>query len=466
MKSIAFVFLAAFATLAVAKEDKPLPKDLPPYGEDKPLPVPEIGQKTLSNGLTVWVVPRDGLPMVDVVMAVRGGLAADAPEHQGTASLVAGLLNEGTKTRTAQQIAEELQAIGGSIGAGSGNDGITVYGDAFGSQADALMAVFADVVRNATYPDNEVVLGRTNALQALEASESQPGFLAERAFAKTVYGDHPYGRVTQTKAALEGVTAEYLRATHAQRFRPDRALLVIAGRITPREGHALAEKHFGSWRASGTPVADTPAFEAKPAPKFVLVERAGSVQSSLRIGRPGVAATSEDAIPLAVTNTILGGGFTSRITQNIREDKGYTYSPGAAVRRSRAGGAMLASAEVRNEVTAATINEVLYEFNRIGTTLVEEDELARAKRYFAGLYLYSNQQQGAVAATLANNWLVGLPPEYLGTYVGKAQAVTAEQVREMGRKYYPARHQSLVIVGERKAIQGDLDQFGDFSDYK
>src|SRR5688572_13312225 len=205
-RHIAFVLLAAFATFAVAKDDSPLPKDLPPYGEDKPLPVPEIAQQTLKNGLTVWVVPRDGLPMVDVVLAVRGGLAADAVDRQGTASLVAGLLNEGTKTRTSQQIAEELQAIGGSVGAGAGNDGITVYGDAFGSKAPELMAILADVVRNATYPDNEVVLGKTNALQALEASESQPGFLAERAFSKTVYGDHPYGRTTQTKAALEAVT--------------------------------------------------------------------------------------------------------------------------------------------------------------------------------------------------------------------------------------------------------------------
>jgi len=463
--ALALVCCSLSASAALAKEEAPLPKDLPPYGQDKPLPVPEIAQRTLPNGLTVWIVPRTGLPKVNVVMAVRGGLSADAPERSGTASLVAGLLNEGTATRSSRQIAEELQAIGGSIGAGAGTDGITVYGDAFSSQAAQLMTVFADVVRNAAYPETEVKLGKANALEGLKANEATPNFLAERAMAATLYGAHPYGRPTATEASITGVTPEYLRETHAARFRPDRALLVIAGRITSADGFALAEKHFGDWAGKGKPPADPPKIDATPQPQLVLVERGGSVQSALRIGRRGVAATSEDAIPLALTNVILGGGFTSRITQNIREDKGYTYSPGSQVVRAREGGALVARAEVRNDVTAAAINEVLYEFDRIGTTLVPEDELARAKRYFAGLYLYANQLQGAVAGTLANNWLVGLPPEYLGSYVARAQAVTAEQVREIGRKYYPARYQSLVVVGERAAIAKELEQYGEFTSF-
>ena len=466
MKRIAFLILLALsATVAAAKEERPLPKDLPPYGQDKPLPVPEIAQRTLGNGLTVWVVPRQGLPKVNVVLAVRGGLAADGAGRDGRSSLYAGLLTDGTKTRTSRQIAEELQAIGGSIGAGASLDGVTLYGDAFQSRVAPLLEILADVARNAAFPDSEVTLAKANALQGLKASEAQPGFLAERALAATVYGAHPYARTSPTEAAINAATAEALRALHRERFRPDRALLVIAGRMKPDDAFRLAEQHFGPWRGTGAVPADTPAFDPAPHPKLVLVERPGSVQASLRVARTGVPATHEDAIPLALTNTILGGGFISRITQNIREDKGYTYSPGAAARRARAGGLVVAQAEVRNDVTAATLNEVLYEFDRIGTTDVGADELARAKRYFAGIYLFQNQLQGAVAATLASNWLVGLPPEYLGTYVAKAQAVTPEQVREIGRKYYASRHQSLIIVGERAAIAKELEHFGEFAPY-
>jgi zinc protease len=468
MKRIALALICSLtAGVALAKEEAPLPKELPPYGQDKPLPVPEIAQRTLPNGLTVWVVPREeGIPKVNVVLAVRGGLASDAPEHVGTATLFAGMLNEGTATRSAQQIAEELQAIGGSVGASASADGVSVFGDAFASQSAQLMTVLADVVRNPAFPEKEVALGKDLSLQSLKASESTPNFLAERAMAATLYGSHPYGRPTPTEASIAGVTPAYLRDVHKARFRPDRALLVIAGRIKPADGFALAEKHFGDWKGEGKPPADTPKADPTPQPKLVHVERGGSVQSALRIGRPGVAASSEDAIPLALTNVILGGGFTSRITQNIREDKGYTYSPGSQVARAREGGTLVARAEVRNEVTAAAINEVLYEFDRIGTTLVPDDELARAKRYFAGLYLYQNQLQGAVAGTLAANWLVGLPPEYLGSYVAKAQAVTPEQVREIGRKYYPARLQSIVVVGERAAIAKELAQYGEFAEFQ
>jgi zinc protease len=465
MKRIAFVLMCALSSLAVAKDDKPLPKDLPPYGADKPLPVAEIAQRTLKNGLTVWVVPRDGLPKINVVLAARGGLAADGPGRDGVSSLLAGLVNEGTTTRTSRQIAEELQGIGGSIGAGASLDGITVYGDALLSKSDTLLELLADVARNAAFPQDEVELAKANALQGLKASESTPGFLAERALTATLFDGHPYARTSQTEASIGAATAESLRATHRARFRPERSLLVIAGRIEPRKGFGWAEKHFGSWKGQGTPPADTPPVDAAPRPKFVLVERPGSVQSSLRIGRPAVAATHEDAIPLALTNTIVSGGFTSRITQNIREDKGYTYSPGGSVRRARAGGALIAQAEVRNEVTGATLNEMLYEFDRLGTTDVGDDELMRAKRYFAGLYLYSNQVQGSVAATLASNWLVGLPAEHLGTYVAKAQAVTPAQVREMGRKYFASRDQSIVVVGDRAAIEKDLAQYGAFATY-
>jgi predicted Zn-dependent peptidase len=462
---IAIVVLFAVGVVH-AKDDQPLPKDLPPYGAERALPVPEIAQRTLRNGLTVWVVPRAGLPKLNAVLAVRGGLASDTAELRGTARVLAGLVTEGTRVRSSRELAEALQAIGGAINAFAGSDGITVSGNANLSQRARLIELMADVAINANFPEAEVALTKTNELQALKASEASPGFLATRALRATLYGSHPYGRFSATQTSLNALSRAELVAAYDARFRPERALLVVSGRVEPREVFKQVERYFGGWRGRGAAAPAVASVDARAESKRVIVDRPGSVQASLRVGRVGIAANNEDAIALALADTLLGAGFTSRITQNIREDKGYTYSPGSSAPRALLGGTISAQAEVRNEVAAATLNEILYEFDRLGTTPIGEDELTRGKRSFAGLYLFANQLQGAVAATLANNWLVGLPPEYLGTYVDKARMVTTEQVREIARRYYPARLQSLVIVGDRKAIEAELAQYGEFEEFQ
>ncbi len=446
---------------AVAGPNAPLPKDLPPYAADKPLPVADIAQKTLSNGLTVWVVPRDGLPRVDYVLAVRNaGLADDS--SPGFATLLAGLLSEGTAKRDSKAIAEAAQGYGGSVGASASNDGISVFGNALTSHAPGMLELLAEVVRQPSFPDNEVKLAQANALQGLKAAEAQPGFKAERALAQAVYGDHPYARTQPTEAAIASVTPQQFRQAHAQRFRPDHALLVITGRIEPERAFKLAQAAFGDWKNTGTAQADTPRAPATATPKHVLVQRGGSVQSAVRLGRPAIAATDADYVPLQLTNTVLGGGFSSRLMQNLREDKGYTYGARSTVSALRDGGRIAASADVRNEVTGAALKEFIGEYERIGNEPVPAQELEDTKRYVAGGYLITNQLQGAVAATLANNWLVGLPADFLGQYVPKIRAVDAGQVQAMAKKYYQPKDQSIVVVGDSAAVAEQLKAYGNF----
>lgn len=446
-----------------AAESKPLPKDLPPYGEERTLPVPEIDERTLENGLTVWFVPRVGLPRVSFVLAVRGGGASDPDNQVGISALLADTLSEGTAKRNALEIAQLSQELGGSLGAASSDDGFTVGASALVENAPAMLELLAEVALSPSFPEAEVTLAKTNTLEGLKASEADPDFLAEREFAKLVYGAHPYHRSHADPKTFTALTRADLLALYNKRFRPDQALLVIAGPIKAEDAHRIAQSSFANWRKpSGVFVEPGPVAKTMP-PKHVIIDRPGSVQSSILIGRPGVAASDKDAIPLALANVILGGGFTSRITQNIREDKGYTYSPGSSVQRAKLGGAVQVSADVRNEVTAATLNELNYELDRLGTTQVEADELLRAKRYFAGLYLYANQLQGAVAGSLANNWLMGLPPAFLGNYVALAKQVTPEQIRDVARRYYKSREQSIVIVGDAKAIAAELEQIGGFA---
>jgi zinc protease len=466
MKKIT-VLAVAVATLlagaAVAGPKAELPKELPPFAPDRPLPVPKIEKKTLANGLEVWVVPRDGLPRVDAVLAVRGaGLAADAADASGFAGLLAGLLSEGTTKRSSREIAETAQGLGGSVGAGASADGISVYGNALASRAPQMLDLLAEIARMPSFPENEVRLAQANAAQGLKAQEAQPGFKAERALSQAIYGDHPYARTSLSEGGIAALTPATLKAAHAARFRPDRALLVVAGRITPVEAFRAVEAAFGDWKASGAAPADATPAPRSTKPSYVLIDRPGSVQSAIRLGRPAVPATDADYIPLQLAGTVLGGSFSSRLMQNLREDKGYTYGARGGLNALRAGGRVTASADVRNEVTGAAIKEFVGEFTRMGSEPVPAQELEDTKRYVAGGYLINNQMQGAVAGTLASNWLAGLPAEFLGQYVPKIRAVDAARVQAMGRKYFDPKAMSIVVVGDPKAVAEQLKTYGTF----
>ena len=465
MKKLLLVaLLSAMAAPAFAGAGAKLPADLPPYGQDKPIPVPQITKHKLANGMEVWVVPRNGLPRVDYVLAMRSaGLSSDDAAHPGFATLLSGLLSEGTAKRDSRAIAETAQGLGGSIGAGAGVDGITVYANAIASNAGPMLDLLAEVARTPSFPDNEVTLAKANALQALKVSEAQPGFRAERALSQAIYGAHPYGHTQPTEAAIQSATRDLFAAEHARRFRPERGLLVIAGRIEPAQAIKLADAAFGDWKGQGQASAEIAAPSAQAATQHLLLQRDGSVQSTLRLGRPGIAATSPDYVPLRLASTILGGGFSSRINQNLREDKGYTYGASAGARSYNKGGSIVGGADVRNEVTGAALKEYVSEYTRFGTDLVPEEEMAMNKRYVAGGYLISNQLQGSVAATLASNWLIGLPSDFLGNYVPLIQKVTAEQVRDMGRKYFDPKTQSIVVVGDGKAVSEQLKAYGEFT---
>lgn len=463
------VLCAAALTLAGATRaaNAPMPAELPPFGQDKPLAVPRITQQTLPNGLQVWVVPRQGIPRVDFVLALRGaGFGADAADAPGRAKLLAGLLAEGTTRRSSRQIAEAAQAMGGGLGATASNDGISIAANALASQAAGMAHLLAEVARQPAFPDGEVQLAKVNALQGLKAASTQPSFRAAKALDGAIYGSHAYGRTQETEAAINAVTAEGLRAEHARRFRPDRALLVVTGRIDAAEALKLARAAFGDWRASGEPLPELPPPAASAPVQRLLLERPGSVQATLRLGRPGMPASADEQVALRLTSTILGTGFSSRVNTNLREEKGYTYGARAGGQSWRVGGAITGGADVRNEVTGAAITEYIKEYRRIGAEPVPDAEMAMNKRYMAGTYLVTNQLQGAVARQLAGNWLVGLPADFLGRFVPALQKVTTAQVQAVGRKYFDPDQQSWVVVGDSAKIAEQLKAFGEFTTVK
>ena len=452
--------LAVAGTAGAAKE-KPLPKELPPYGQDRPLPVPTVVSVGMDNGLTVWIVSRTGFPKVTAVLAVRGGTAADPEKLAGTADVLADVVREGTTGRSSRQIAEELQAVGGEISANASDDAVFVTVDGLAPGAAKVLEILADVARNAAFPENEVELAKANTLQGLLARESTPEFAVDKAFGNAVFGAHPYRTMAPTKEAVEALTPQTLEEQYRRRFRPDRALLVVVGDVDAQRTGDTVKRLFGSWKGQGDTAPATPPAPAGGMRQVLVVDRPDSVQSEIRVGRATVKATDPEYFPEIVANTIFGGAFSSRLVENIREDKGYTYSPNSRVSAYEEGGMLRIRAAVRNDVTAGTLLEIFYELDRMGATLPTEDEMARAKRYQSGIFLLRNSTQGALGVTLATNWVNGLPPAALAEFVPKVNAVTAEQVREVGKKLFASRSQTVVIGGDAKKIAADVAQFGE-----
>jgi predicted Zn-dependent peptidase len=225
----------------------------------------------------------------------------------------------------------------------------------------------------------------------------------------------------------------------------------------------VTNRAFGKWKASGFVAPEIVAAPPQMPVQKILLERPGSVQATLRLGQPGAPASSDDEVALRLTSTILGTGFSSRININLREEKGYTYGARAGSRSLRVGGAITGAADVRNEVAGASLKEFHNEYRRIGTDLVPDPEMQLHKRYVAGSFLLANQMQAAVAHTLANNWLIGLPADFFTNYVPNIQRVNAEQVRDIARKYFVPENQSIVVVGDKAAIAEQLKAFGEFT---
>ena len=461
-KLVACAACLAFTAGASPAAELQLPGDLPPYGADKPVPVPQIDKHTLSNGMLLWIVADgEGVPKTNFVLAVRGGAAHDPRELNGLSSILAGTLDEGTKSRSAIQIAQELQSLGATLGAGAGEEATTVSASGLSANAGKLLQLLADVARRPTFPDDEVSLAKMNSLQALKAAKAQPGYQASIAFDAAVFGNHPYGTGEVTEASLMAVTPQVLRELHARRFRPDRALLVVTGRVDSAAILPLVKDSFGDWSAAGAAEAEVPAAPTGATPARVFVPRDNSVQSTIRVGRPAFAAT-DPVLPKAdVAESILGGSFGGRLFQNLREDKGYTYGAYAGFGAERHGGYFQADADVRNEVTGAAIAEIDRELQRMIDEPVGAAELGRAQRYLAGIYLYRNQLRGAVAGTLAGLWIDGRAPEELGQYTERIKAVTVADVQDVARRYFNPKDQSLIVVGD-PSVADQLKAYGEF----
>jgi zinc protease len=461
LRILAVILLGTSCAAAQGSKEQPLPKGLPPYGPQPPLQVPEVKTSKLENGLTVWLVRMEGVPKVAMVAAIRGGMAADPKDRPGLSELLANTLNQGTKTRTARQIAEEFEGAGGDFEARAGRDGITLSTNVLSADAEPALTVLADILQNATFPDSEVALAKRNLSNSLKQRESEPQFLANRALAKAMFGDGPYSVIAPTQDSVHNATAGELRAEFARRFRPDEALFVAVGDMDTTKMETLVREKLGTWKAPQSPsLEETQVLNASIPHSVLVVPRPGSVQTTLAVAAFGPLENAPDYEAAEVANAIYGGTFSSRLTTNIREDKGYTYSPGSSLDTYREAGVLRTDADVRNAVTAPSFNEIEYELNRMATTSPTDEELTRAKRSLLGIQAIILQLRGAVARQLADNWTLGLPADEISVEGQQVEKVTGSDVDAAAKKYFPAMRMTVVAVGEEKVIRQAFAPFG------
>lgn len=455
------IAILLLASLALAQKEAPLPKDLPPYGAEKPLSAPSVKTAKLDNGLTIWLVSEPGFPKVALTVAVRGGFAADPADRPGISELLCKTIDQGTKSRSAKQIAQELQAAGGDLGADPRKDYIAVSTSVLASKLDTAVTILSDVLQNASFPEAEVTLAKRNLQDSLRQQESEPSFLAARAMAKLLFGDHPYHVTAPTQESIVAASAADLHKAFAQRFRPDQALLVVVGDFDNAKMINLAKTNFGAWKAPAeAPFAAPARPTGTPEHSVSVVARPGSVQTTLQLGTFGPLRGDPDYEAAVVANAIYGGTFGSRLTTNIREDKGYTYSPFSSLSTNQVASVLITRADVRNAVTGPSLNEIQYELNRIATTSPTEAELTQARRYLVGSQAIRLQSRRSVSTQLAGVWVDGLPPEEIGTYGQKVARTTSAEVDEAAKKYFPAYKTAIVAVGEEKVIRDALAPLG------
>jgi len=419
-------------------------------GPTRELTLPPTAERTLPNGLTVIVLRRPSVPLVELRLRIPFAKA----DLAGT-SLLTQTLFSGTTTLSTVDIAAELQSVGGALGAGADPDRLLVSGNALVDGLSRLLRVLADVLSNATYPADEVGTERDRLVDRIQVAQSQPAHLARVALLKRVYDTHPYAVQTPAPEEVKEVTPDQLLALHAERLHPDGSVLVLVGDIEPEGAIDQVESALGGWSGAGPrielPIAPQPA----PGP-LTLVDRPGSVQSSMRLALPGIPRTHPDHAALQLANLVFGGYFSSRWVENIREDKGYTYGPHSLIEHSIAGTILVVSAEVATEVTAPALLETWYELGRLASLPPRQDELDQARQYALGTLQLGMSTQAGLAGLVSTYAGYGLRLTYLADHAARLAATTLEEVAVASAKYLAPARAATVVLGDADRIAAPL----------
>ena len=462
MKSLVKVVLLMLAMSGSLYAQAPnWPVERPPQplqARDVKFPPYEI--RTLQNGLQVVVVQHHEQPILTLRMLIRSGAASDPSQKQGVAVLTAALLDQGTTTRSAEQIADTIDSIGGGLGTGAGTDlsyaNVLVMKDSLSLGFELLN----DVVRNPAFKSDELERQRQQAISGLRVSYEDPDYVAGLVFDRLVYGFHPYGLPNNgTPESLQSVTADDLRAFHKTHYAPNNAILAVVGDVTPQEAFSGAERAFGSW-ASHDVKPDDAGAPPEPTRRVIVVDKPDAVQTELRVGQLALPRKHPDYLAYDLTMKILGGEGANRLQRVLRSERGLTYGASAEFQALRQSGDFAANTDTRSDATAEVLRVIVEEITKLQRDRVSDRELSDAQAYLTGNFPLTIETPEDIAAQVLNAIFYGLPLSDIENYRELVNAITPDDIQRVARQYLKPDRLSVVLVGNASAFVKELAGVG------
>jgi zinc protease len=437
------------------------PRELPPQAlPARPVDFPPYQVRTLPNGLRVLVVLHHEQPSVSFRLLIGAGAVQEPADRPGVASFVAALLDQGTTTRSAGEIATLIDSAGAILGVGSGNELTFVNGAVIKDRTDQALGVVADLVQRPAFAPEEIDLHRRQTLSSLQVGYDDPDYIAGVVFDRLVFGAHPYGRPNDgTPESIARVTREDLIAFHRAWFAPNNALLAIVGDLTADEAFAAAERAFGTWARREPPsikVANPP----PPARRVIVIDRPGSAQTEIRAGQLAIPRTHPEYLPFDLAIRILGGEGANRLFGVLRSERGLTYGAGAELHTFKSAGAVVAETDTRSATTGESLRLMLEEFVRLQSQPVHAIELEGAQNFIAGNFPLSIETPGAIAEQVLSRLFYGQDLSDIETYLGRVAAVTPADIQRVARQLLSPQQLSIVLVGDASAFADQLRAAG------
>jgi zinc protease len=456
IRTLTIGLLATTLTI-VAAAQKPDRSAPPKPGPTPSFTMPRFERFTLSNGLQVVLLEKHQVPLVQVNLIVRTGTVVDPAGKTGLASMTAAMMMEGAGSLDALQLADAIDFLGAQIGVYAGMHTSSVDMSVPLAKLDAALALQADIALRPAFAQAELERKRKSRLTSLVQWRDEPRMLASVMFNRALYGTaHPYGvPSTGDEASIRAMRAEDLRAFHTQYFQPSNAVIIVSGDVTVPLMKEKLESVFGAWRGSATAAPALAPIVQVEKRTITLVDKPGAPQTEIRIGRIGAPRVTDDFYALTVMNTILGGSFSSRLNQNLREEHGYTYGASSSFQYRVLPGPFLAGSAVQSAITDSALIEFMKEMQRIGDQ-VPDAELERAKNYIALGFPAEFQTNNDLANKLEEMVTYDLPADYYSQFVKRIQAVTAADVQRVAKKYVDPAKMAIILVGDRATIEAKI----------
>ena len=438
---------------------------VPGLAPERPVEWPKRTRARLSNGLQVVLAEAHSVPKFHGELFFRSGEALVSDRSVGLAEMTATVVRTGTAHRTSRQIEEDLRRLGADLGASAGQDTSAISFAGLSEFAEPLLQLVNELARDGSLPITEFERERRQKLEEVRLERTSPGFLAGERLRKVLFGTHPYARVSPTLDQVAAYKRDDLEAVYREIYTPENALLILVGDIEPQRILESIEKIFGNWAGKKPGEKDAPALPQLRGRKVYLVHNPGSVQTQILTGCHAITRKHPDWIRLGLANSLYGGAFNSRLVMNIREDKGYTYSPRSGITPLRQHGYFSISAAVRNEVVAASLTEIFYELDKVRSLPVPGPELADAQNYLSGIFSMGLATQEGLLSQFSTAELHELPEDYLETYRAKVRALTSGDLLTTARKYLDSANMQIVVVGDRAQIEEQAALFGEVAVY-